>query len=284
MMHVLKTRGWYWKVHGNEYQRFSVSELPQFCGWDIVTNLVNECDSSQYYEKCNLKTITPSEKNRMQKRLIERDKALVVASFESGGRILEVLGLRKEMFTIESDRIIIENMPVVKRWKKLREVVSKWAGEGEPNPKLKFHFLPQYGGWVKRKFITKPILDRRNKLEIPLSEPLTPYLVAWLDNVDDFLFSSYAKNSNPPMTTTRAYQIVRDLGERQGIKICPHWFRSMRASQLASEYNWREFELKRFFSWKSDAMASKYAKLSSTDLFDKMKTQRFGDLTEKQRK
>lgn len=118
------------------------------------------------------------------------------------------------------------------------------------------------------------MLDRRNVLEIPLSEPLTVYMVEWLKEMDDWLFPQYAKNGNPPMTTTRAYQIVRDLGERIGLTgenhICPHWFRSMRASQLASEYNWREWELMRFFSWKSDAMAQKYAKLSPTKLFETM--------------
>lgn len=274
MEEVLKTRGWYWKEHGDEYQRFSVSELPQFCGWDTLTNLVKECDYSTYYEKCKLLNITLGMKKRMRKRLIRRDKALVSASFETGGRVLEVLGLRKKMFTVESDKIIIENMPVVKRWKKLSEVVEKWAEEGDPDPKYKFHFLPKYGGWVKRKFITKPILDRRNILEIRRSDVLVPHLVTWLDRVDDYLFSSYAKDNNPPMTTVRAYQIIRGLGERIGLTgddhICPHWFRSMRASQLASEYGWREFELKRFFSWKTDSMASRYAKLSPTELFDKM--------------
>lgn len=266
---VLQSRGWYWKIHGDEYERFSVSELPQFCGWDTLTNLVHECDFSHYYQKCGL-PITIGEKKRLQKRLINRDKALVAVSFESGGRILEVLSLRKSMFTVESDRIIIKDMPIVKRFKKVREVVDKWKGEGDPDPEFKYHFLPQFGGWVKRNYITKPLLDRRNVLEIPLSEQLTRYIIAWLDEVDDYLFSSYAKNSNPPMSTTRAYQIVRNLGERLNLKICPHWFRSMRASQLASEYDWREFELKQFFGWKSDQMASRYAKLASTDLFARM--------------
>jgi len=274
MEQVLKKRGWYWKIYGNEYKRFKVSELPQFCGWDTLTNLVKECDYSTYYQKCKLPNVTLGTKMRMRKKLIKRDKALVSASFETGGRVLEVLGLRKSMFTIESDRIIIENMPVVKRWKKLREVVDKWEDTEDPNPKLNFHFYPKLGGWVKRKFITKPVLDRRNKLEIRLSDALTPYLVAWLNEIDDYLFPSYAKSCNPPMTTIRAYQIIRDLGERIGLvgkeHICPHWFRSMRASQFCSEYGWREFELKRFFSWKSDEMATRYAKLSSTELFDKM--------------
>ncbi|MBT0159099.1 phage integrase family protein [Candidatus Bathyarchaeota archaeon A05DMB-2] len=273
---ILKTRGWYWQEHGDEYVRFKVGDLPEFCGWKTLLRLVDECGDTEYYKenvflRGKFAKLPRWKVEELRLKLILRDKGLVATAFETGGRISEVLGLRKSMFTVKEDRIIIRDMPVVKRFKKEREVVAKWEGEGDPDPSLKYHFLPQFGGWVKRKYVTKPVLDRRNVLEIPIDEPLTIHMVNWMRRMDDWLFPSYAKNGNKPMSTVRAYQIVRDLGERIGLHICPHWFRSMRASQLASEYGWREWELMRFFSWKSDAMAQRYAKLSPTKLFETMK-------------
>jgi hypothetical protein len=48
----------------------------------------------------------------------------------------------------------------------------------------------------------------------------------------------------------------------------------MRASQLAEEYGWREYELIKFFSWQSDKYARLYAKLSSARLFETMQPQK----------
>jgi len=91
---------------------------------------------------------------------------------------------------------------------------------------------------------------------------------------DSWMFPSYGKNPNKPITSTRAYQIVTSVGLRCGIVLCNHWFRSMRASQLAEEYGWREYELIKFFSWQSDRYARLYAKLSSARLFETMQPQK----------
>ncbi len=58
---ILKQRGWYWKSYGDEYKRFKVSELPQFCGWKILRNLIAECDNALYYEKCKPPTVFGTE-------------------------------------------------------------------------------------------------------------------------------------------------------------------------------------------------------------------------------
>ncbi len=281
---MLKTRGWYWKAHGDEYQRFRVEELPQFCGWDLLLSLVEECENIPYYETSRLIRLTEEERAEVRRRLVMRDQALIATAFETGGRISEVLALRCGNFEVAEDRIIVRDMPVVKRWRKLREEVEVWRGEGDPEPGLRYHFLPKYGGWVRRRFMTEGIKDRRNVLEIPTFEPLTPYIIQWLKwfKEDDYLFPSYGKPGNPPITPTRAYQIVRGLGERLGLQkwdeygnllnrhVCNHWFRSQRASQLASEYGFREWELRVWFSWKSEAMASRYARLAPADLFSRM--------------
>jgi len=272
-MQVAKTRGWYWKVHGDSYQRFRVGELPKFCGWPTLLKLIKECERTPYFKRSHLFKLTEEEKEKLRKKLIARDKALIATAFETGGRIQEVLMLKKENFTVLEDRIVVKDMPVVKRYEKVGERIEKWQGEGEPEDTKTWHWSYKYDAWIRRRFITKPKMDRRNVLEIPRFEPLTPYIIEWLEQLpeESWMFPGYGKNVNKPITTTRAYQIVKSVGLRCGITdICCHWFRSMRASQLAEEYDWQEFQLMKFFSWKTDRIARLYAKLSSTKLFELM--------------
>lgn len=267
-------RGWYWKVHGNEYERFRVGELPKFCGWQSLLKLVAECENMEYFKRSHLFKLSEAEKEALKRKLIKRDKALISTAFETGGRISEVLMLKKANFTVQADRFVVRDMPVVKRYEKVGERIEKWQGEGEPEDTKTWHWSHKYDGWIRRKFITKPKMDRRNVLEIPRFEPLTQYIVDWLEQLpsnDSWLFTGYGKYENKPITSTRAYQIIRQIGLRAGVMdICCHWFRSMRASQLAEEYGFREFELIRFFSWQSDRYARLYAKLAPEKLFEMM--------------
>jgi hypothetical protein len=84
----------------------------------------------------------------------------------------------------------------------------------------------------------------------------------------------------------RAYQKMRAIGERVDAKdklghhIYDHWFRSQRASQLSSEYEFSEPHLNRFFGWSGgwttqrQSMASRYARTGFTDLWDRMRINR----------
>jgi integrase len=275
-LNVVKTRGWYWKVHKDEYERFKVGELPKFCGWQTLLQLVKECENTRYFERSHLFKLSEEEKQRLKSKLISRDKALIATAFETGGRISEVLALKKSNFEVQKDRIVVRDMPVVKRYEKVGEKIVKWEGEGEPDT-TKWHWSYKHDSWIRRRFITKPKMDRRNVLEIPRFEPLCQYIIDWLEQLPNdscWMFPSYGKNPNKPITPTRAYQIVTGIGLRCGIVLCNHWFRSMRASQLAEEYGWREYELIRFFSWQSDKYARLYAKLSSARLFETMQPQK----------
>jgi len=102
-----------------------------------------------------------------------RDKALIATAFETGGRIQEVLMLKKENFTVLEDRIVVKDMPVVKRYEKVGERIEKWNGEGEPEDTKTWHSSYKYDAWIKRRFITKPKMDRRNVLEIPRARKTT---------------------------------------------------------------------------------------------------------------
>lgn len=266
-------RGWYWRVHGDEYERFKVGELPKFCGWDVLLNLIEECERTPYFKGSQLFRLSDADREALRRKLVMRDKALVATAFETGGRISEVLLLRRSNFEVHSDRVVVRDMPVVKRFAKVGEKIERWCGKGEPEDTRIWHWSYKYDAWIRRKYVTKPRLDRRNVLEIPRFEPLTPFIVKWLGELpspDSWMFPSYGKYVNRPITATRAYQIVRDVGSRCGLRLCCHWFRSMRASQLAEEYGFREFELIKFFSWQSDKYARLYAKLAPERIFELM--------------
>jgi len=202
---IVKTRGWYWKVHGDEYKRFKVADLPKFCGWNTLLKLIQECSRTPYYRNSRLIKLSEAEKEALRRKLIARDKTLIATAFETGGRIQEVLLLKKENFEVLDDRLIVRDMLVVKRWEKIGEKIEVWKGEDEPKDTKLWHWSHKHEAWIRRKFITKPKMDRRNVLEIPRFEPLTPYIIEWLKQLPNggWMFPSYGKNMNKPITTTR---------------------------------------------------------------------------------
>jgi len=226
-------RGWYWQVHGDEYERKSVEDdVESFCGWDLLLKIVKECENTRYL----VSPRWPAEKaDEYWERLIRRDQALIATMFETGGRVIEVLKLRKQNFEFGEKWIRIKGMSVMKRFKR-----DKQTGE------------------------TKPILTTRGKFSIPLDEPLVPYMVEWVKDQDDYIFPS-PKLDKDYLSTVRAYQIVNSLGERLEPKVhlYDHWFRAQRACQLAEDLNFTLLELMDFFGWKDIKTALRYAKLST---------------------
>lgn len=286
-----RSRGWYWQQHTDEYDRWAVGDLPEFSGWQTLIDLILECENTRYYEKSSLFTRDQNPDltvRELRSTLVRRDKGLISTAFSTGGRISEVLMLKRKNFLIFDKYVAVLNMPVIKRWRKIDEIAEVRDLYDKPmgSDKRKWHLVPEKGIWVKRKFVTEPVMDRRNRLHLPLHEPLSRLMADYVQQFNDgenCLFPRYCKAGNPPISSSRAYQIFRDLGERLGLMkrdeqgrtvnehVCNHWFRSERASQLSQEYGFREFELKRFFSWTSDQMASRYAKLSPDKLYDMMK-------------
>ena len=73
------------------YKRHSVKrDVRRFCGWSLLKKIVSLCRT-------------------------DLERALVAFIFETGGRISEVLVLRKEMFTVRTDTdppiIVVQNAP-----------------------------------------------------------------------------------------------------------------------------------------------------------------------------
>lgn len=77
-------------------------DVTEFCGWDKLLEIVKRAEKVRF--KAYPEGILP---------------ALVAALFETGGRISEVLGLKRKNFDLdmESDFVIVKNMLLVKRKK-----------------------------------------------------------------------------------------------------------------------------------------------------------------------
>ena len=190
----------------------SVEIVESFCGWDYLINLVKKC-----------------------RRDVE--KALISALFETGGRVSEVLQLRKDNFIVQEPFLIVKAMPVLKRYSKVGEYRDKNG---------------------RMKWITKRKIAYRT-FPIHMKEPLCDPLLRYIEGI--------AEGKLFHMSRIQAYRIVRRLDKN----IFPHWFRAQRASQLALEYGFDVHDLIDFFSWKSLQTAIHYSRMGWKGLANKMK-------------
>ena len=218
-----------------ELKRHSVElDVKSFCGWNRLNEIV-ECARGIGYKA-------------------DRNVGFISALFECGGRVSETLLLKPSMFTVYKGctpkLIMVENMPLLKRYKKLGD------------------FLDDKGD---RHYKTERINATRDfsfRADEPLVKPMVEWIIHVLDNKQEWLFPS--PYTDKPLTRKWAYQFIDKIGAKIGIEIYPHWFRAMRASQFASEYDFREASLLEWFQWEKWETAKKYAKLGPLGLAKKM--------------
>jgi integrase len=146
----------YWATH--PYNRLNVEEyVEKFCGWQALTELIN-----LIYD--------------------EKQKAFFVTMFQTGGRVTEVLLLKKYNFTVLPDEGIVKvtQMRLLKRYEKLDNYVDT---EG------------------KNRWHTQRLVKFRKTFTIQRREPFTLILENYLKQVngpDVYLFAS-------PYTHSRRY-------------------------------------------------------------------------------
>lgn len=245
-------------------------EVPEFIGWNKLLSIIDACnqiDYDMYYrDYC-----------------IERDKGLIATLFETGGRIGEVLPLTKENFDFNHPQYcIVSGMLLEKRFEKIgsyyETVKEKPIGA---HAKLYEPMLLEDGSqiWKRKRWDTTIESERvkRKRIRKPFpifkNEPLYPIMEAWVKrNHSELLFPSpkTRKNGTRTMTITNAWIIINRLQKLTEIEMWPHWFRSQRASQLYLEYGLTWEDLKTWFSWESEVMASLYAKMSTESLAERM--------------
>jgi len=188
-------------------------DVKEFCGWDYLMRIIKRARKGE-------------------------ERALIATLFLTGGRVSEVLQLRRDHFDLSNEKVIlVKGMPVEKRFRKV--------GEYKIGGKVKWDTVKEFD---ERTF---PIMR---------SEPLVPTLLEWLNGIHDkdkLLFD---------MSRTKAFYIVRDVEK----DLYPHWFRAQRASQLAAEYGFDLHSLMDYFHWKDIQIALHYSRLGWQGLARKM--------------
>jgi integrase len=265
-------RGW-WANHPYPKRR-TIEDITEFAGWVTLNRILKACELQQYD--------TWRIRHQNREFIIERDKALIVTSFLTGGRVNEVLDLKVGNFDLDAneDYIVCRNMLLEKvyTYEQLKEPIIVTPNEYETlNDKRHFKLENVMGRnvYVKR-WQTKRNVSQSIRKPFPIfcSDSLVPFLTRWIErnrDYDECLFASNdIRRQGKPITSTRAYQIMINVGRICGVDIFPHWFRAQRASQLFKEWNLSWEELKLWFSWRTDAMAEKYARFSVDDLAARM--------------
>jgi hypothetical protein len=281
---VLMKRQGYWADHEHHpYHRLNVETfIDEFCGWRALTDLINVI-----YDPVQ--------------------KAFFIMMFQTGGRVSEVLLLRKNNFEILPKIIKVEGMRLLKQYRKLDGYTDPFTG--------------------KRRWHTELRVKFRKTFTIQEREPFSSILEKYLKGIhgsDVYLFPSpyshsrrFSKTHQPtdrekrfsqengtgkfedengqvPYTRDWAYKTIRqidrlapnDLKRRLGLnkvwlddkgkKIADslhlwlHWARSQRASQLVNDYRLEVPDLVEYFQWKDLQTALRYSKQGWHKLTDKM--------------
>lgn len=179
------------------------------------------------------------------RRLVEKMgrydlKALVAFLFLSGLRVSEALAVHEGMVKAEDDFIVIQNVPLLKRFTK------------------KGVYYDEDGG---RHFDTEPKPTYAVKI-FPAWEPLVPY---FMDYVWDVRRKARIYERENPLLW-RFGRVHAYVEIRKRTNLFPHWFRAMRAVQLAVEYGFSTLQLKEFFKWEDLNTVFSYAMLSTSEL------------------
>jgi len=246
MMESLKSVG-YWNNH--TYVRLNVKDyVEDFCGWNPLKELIAYAGS-------------------------DRNQAFITALFLTGGRVSETLALAKDNFEVRQNEgvIIVRNMKLLKRYKKLSETVDSLG---------------------HRRWITERLVKTRKPFPIVAREPYTPILLEWLNKTEGLLFRSPYKTGFP-LSRSWAYKFIRNLDKelpeqlkrqlgldkpvmkdgkkvRDKLHLWLHWFRSQRASQLVTDYGYEVIDLIGYFNWERYDTALRYAKKGWRGLASKM--------------
>lgn len=291
-----------WKPEqGGHYERAKVKDLKEFIGWESLKNLIDESLKTPYYSKPH-PFLSDQYREEKRREICQTDKAIQVTAFLTGARISEVLMAHADNFAIEGEFLICKDLPVLKRFHKVAseiEYLDK-PEAGEIVPK-EYTWSKQYGSFVKIKWLTEPKIELREEFPIPTWEPFIDTLMERIKNAEPgpggyrWLFPSsmtperkeskgiqkwilerFGLEARAWLSPERSYQKVRTIGERLGLHIYNHWYRSMRASMLARAYRFDERLLSRFFSWaggwasSQPSMAARYARTGLEDLTEKM--------------
>jgi len=176
-------------------------EVTEYCGDEVLEELIQKCNKTPY-------------RSDYQDYRIKRARGLVSILFLTGGRISEVLLLKKSNFDFDNEEAKRSNAFLVKDMPVLKQTI----GVGKPKA-------------VTRTF---PIWN---------DEPLVQYLREWLSEIETNVFS---------LTRSRVWQIVLDLGKRldRPRHINPSWFREQREHYLVEKKGFSPYDVQAYFKFR----------------------------------
>ena len=159
---------------------------------------------------------------------------------------------------------------LVERIERMREAYEKQVNDEKRGP-----FIKQY--WMFPSSVTKAARRRKkSKDKKSYGRDESPGIALWLKE-------KFELDMHPWMSHQHAYNIITAAGKRLKMNVWTHWFRSQRASQLKSNYNFQADHLNRYFGWRGGekTTAELHAALNLEDLWEQMKNhrERIGNLT-----
>lgn len=288
----------------HDYVRANLDLLDErgFFGWKNFNQLIDEASKTPYYMKKH-PFLTPEWREEERNRLRIYDRDLMIAALLLGGRISEVLMSHADNFTKDGDYIRVSNIPLLKRVE--RETIQghvipfRQAIElDEIPPGYKFDSEKQ--AFIITETIVTSVRKERPVFPIPLWEPWVEILWNRIEAAEPgpggyrwlFPTSATPKRKEDPgvqlwieekfnldarawISPERAWQKITSIGERLGVKIWGHWFRSQRATQLGEEYQFSNRQLNHWVgweggSWRSQEQADRYTKTDYRNLKQQM--------------
>ena len=206
-------------------------DVSEFAGWDRMLELAGQLDP-------------PS-------------RALFAVAFLTGGRISEVLKLKRENFVITDTLIRVRQMPLLKRYKKTGEWIEQLAERPANITRRLYRFDSDKKVWWRKRFNTEPCEEFRHEFAFPIDEPLATILIQHLSKTE----SSYLFDT----TRQGAWKALKQ------INIYPHWCRAQRASCLIGYWGFTMEQMMEWMGWLELTTAMHYGKMGWRRLADLFK-------------
>jgi len=288
-----------------DYRRGAATrDVSFFAGWDYLIDLVEqtrEVLNKKFPKRIGWLSYDKNKAGRPPREITENDvlmhQAFISTLFLFGARIREIIGLygknNEEIspplkksnirLDISPDRIYVENLPVLKHYKKVDyDILYSDKPVVSSSREFLWHYNKERKIFERKIWLTRRLYKTRTFF-FPKDEPLVKYLLGWLNICEDETVFKYGYNywynfivSLDPMIEKYGSRVREFMPTDKSMKprnIYPHWFRAQRASQLALEYSFSLHRLLEWFGWMSVGIAVKYASLGSPPE-DKMFTAR----------
>jgi integrase len=180
------------------------------------------------------------------------DKFLLWLLYCSGGRVSEVLPLRKRSFTFELNKSVMHvELPTLKNRKsRIRIVPIPYNGQYKDSEMCKF----------VREVITTSDSDEEDRI----------FNYSLNHNNGRVTIYNHIKRFKKDLTVSRFSDGKRTPVVFEGFSLFPHFLRHCRLTHLVRYYHFDAFRLQKFAGWSSPAPASVYVQLDTSDLISQM--------------